>query len=145
MTFLYSLTHLFLQLKLKTSNKRTQVCKFKIDKKPTPTPNRNLKQWMTLAKISVSLRLALFRRTQILRREKNLHKHIKEISSDISLILGCILRITKFLNQSIFKNSRPEVFCKKGVLKNFTKLTEKHLSQSLQLYQKRDSGAGAFL
>ena len=121
------------------------MCKFNIDKKPTPTPNRNLKQWMTLAKISVSLRLALFRRTQILRREKNLHKHIKEISSDISLILGCILRITKFLNQSIFKNSRPEVFCKKGVLKNFTKLTEKHLSQSLQLYQKRDSGAGAFL
>ena len=89
------------------------MCKFKIDKKPTPTPNRSLEQRITNEKISVSLRLALFRQTQILHREKNLHKHIKKISSDISLILGCILRITKFLNLSIFKNSRPEVFCKK--------------------------------
>ena len=30
-------------------------------------------------------------------------------------------------------SSRPEVFCKKGVLKNFTKFTEKHLCQSLFL------------
>ena len=28
-------------------------------------------------------------------------------------------------------SSRPEVFCKKGVLKNFTKFTGKHLCQSL--------------
>ena len=28
------------------------------------------------------------------------------------------------------RNSRPEVFCKKGVLKNFAKFTEKHLCQS---------------
>ena len=27
--------------------------------------------------------------------------------------------------------SRPEVFCKKGVLRNFTKFTGKHLCQSL--------------
>ena len=32
---------------------------------------------------------------------------------------------------SIFRSSRPEVFCEKGVLKNFTKFTEKHLCQSL--------------
>ena len=32
-----------------------------------------------------------------------------------------------FINES----SRPEVFCKKGVLKNFTKFTVKHLCQSL--------------
>ena len=31
------------------------------------------------------------------------------------------------------RSSRPEVFCKKGVLKNFTKFTEKHLCQSLFL------------
>ena len=29
------------------------------------------------------------------------------------------------------KSSRPEVFCKKGVLRNFTKFTGKHLRQSL--------------
>ena len=31
----------------------------------------------------------------------------------------------------INRSSRPEVFCKKGVLKNFTKFTGKHLCQSL--------------
>ena len=31
------------------------------------------------------------------------------------------------------KSSRPEVFCKKGVLGNFTKFTGKHLCQSLFL------------
>ena len=30
----------------------------------------------------------------------------------------------------IFRSSRPEVFCKKGILRNFAKITEKHLSQS---------------
>ena len=50
-------------------------------------------------------------------------------------------------------SSRPEVLCKKGVLRNFAKFTGKHLSQSLffnkvaglrqvsglQFYEKRDS------
>ena len=31
----------------------------------------------------------------------------------------------------LFRSSRPEVFCKKGVLENFTKFTGKHLYQSL--------------
>ena len=31
----------------------------------------------------------------------------------------------------IFRSSRPEVFCKKGVLRNFAKFTGKHLCQSL--------------
>ena len=31
----------------------------------------------------------------------------------------------------IYRSSRPEVFCKKGVLRNFAKITEKHLCQSL--------------
>ena len=30
----------------------------------------------------------------------------------------------------MLRSSRPEVFCKKGVLKNFTKCTGKHLCQS---------------
>ena len=29
------------------------------------------------------------------------------------------------------RSSRPEVFCKKGVLRNFTKFTQKHLCYSL--------------
>ena len=33
--------------------------------------------------------------------------------------------------KSITKSSRPEVFCKKGVLKIFTKFTEKHLGEDL--------------
>ena len=31
----------------------------------------------------------------------------------------------------MFQKQLPEVFCKKSDLKNFTKFTEKHLSQSL--------------
>ena len=38
-----------------------------------------------------------------------------------------VYKIT-FLN---VKSSRPEAFCKKGVLENFAKLTGKHLCQSL--------------
>ena len=32
-----------------------------------------------------------------------------------------------------YKSSSPEVFCKKGVLRNFAKITGKHLCQSLLL------------
>ena len=65
---------------------------------------------------------------------------------------------------NICRSSRPEVFCKKGVLRNFTKFTGKHLCQSLILKTpvpeshfnkvaglrpatllKRDSGTGVFL
>ena len=53
------------------------------------------------------------------------------------------------------RNSCSKVFCKKGVLTNFTKFTRKQLWQSLffnkvaglilQLYEKRGSGTGLFL
>ena len=36
--------------------------------------------------------------------------------------------------QWINRSSRPEVFCKKGVLRNFTKFTGKHLRQSQSLF-----------
>ena len=36
-----------------------------------------------------------------------------------------------FKNPSLFRSSRPEVFRKKGVLRNFVKFTEKHQCQSL--------------
>ena len=35
------------------------------------------------------------------------------------------------MNVSVFRSSRPEVFWKKGVLRNFAKFTGKHLCQSL--------------
>ena len=36
---------------------------------------------------------------------------------------------------AVFRSSRPEVFCKKGALRNFAKFTGKHLHQSL-IYNK---------
>ena len=88
-------------------------------------------------------------------------------------ILSCLdnsLNIINILNSFIFEtccpnlfltlyisfgSSCPEVFCKKGVLRNYAKFTGKHLCNSLflnkvaglslQLSQKQDSGAGVFL
>ena len=55
-------------------------------------------------------------------------------------------------SQMFFRSSRPEVFCKKDVLRDFANLTGKHMCQSLfinkvadqdqQLYLKRDHGTG---
>ena len=46
-----------------------------------------------------------------------------------------------------FRSCRPEVFCKKGVLRNFAKFAVKHLCQSLLFnkLQAWDSGTGVFL
>ena len=43
-----------------------------------------------------------------------------------------------------FRSSRPEVFCEKGVLRNFSKFTEKHLCQSLS-FNKVAGGACNFI
>ena len=60
-----------------------------------------------------------------------------------------------FGSGSLVRSSHPEAFCKKGVLRNFIKFTEKHLCQSLFVNKvaglrpatlsKRDSGTGIFL
>ena len=42
------------------------------------------------------------------------------------------------------RGSRPEVFCKKGVLRNFGKFTGKHLCQSLFLIKLQASGQSFF-
>ena len=57
------------------------------------------------------------------------------------------LVVIKFHDDSISRSSRPEVFCKRGVLRNLVKFTGKHLRQSLfliklqawglQLWQKK--------
>ena len=59
------------------------------------------------------------------------------------------------MNLSKLRSSRPEVFCKKGALRNFAKVTEKHLCRSLVFNKiaglrpatllKRGSGTGVFL
>ena len=51
---------------------------------------------------------------------------------------------------SMFRSSRPEVFCKKGVLENFAEFIGKHLCQSLFFnkvagLQKETSKRGVFL
>ena len=46
-------------------------------------------------------------------------------------VLKCCGRYSQLLNVMKYRSSCPEVFCKKGVLGNFTKSTRKHLSQSL--------------
>ena len=38
---------------------------------------------------------------------------------------------TRWLLVSVIRSSRPEVFCKKGILRNFTKSTRKYLCRSL--------------
>ena len=58
-------------------------------------------------------------------------------------------------SQMFFRSSRPEMFCKKAVLRDFPKFTRKHLYQSLfitkvagqgwQLYLKRDPVSWCFL
>ena len=40
------------------------------------------------------------------------------------------LRIKRFPDYKLYRSSHPEVFCKKGVLRNFAKLTGEHLCQS---------------
>ena len=42
-----------------------------------------------------------------------------------------IFETNKYIYRNGYRSSRPEVFCKKGVLRNFAKFTEKHLCQSL--------------
>ena len=64
------------------------------------------------------------------------------------------LRVNKKYDFSVLKQP-PEIFCKKGVLKNFGKITRKNLYQSLfsnkitgrglQPYWKRGSGTVVFL
>ena len=50
-----------------------------------------------------------------------------------------------FLKYGNIRSSRPEVFCKKGVVRNFAKFTGKHLCQSLFFNKVVDSGTGVFL
>ena len=48
-----------------------------------------------------------------------------------------VSRVGDFI-RSLYRSSRPEVFSKKGVFRNFAKFTEKHLCQSLFLNKVAD-------
>ena len=49
-----------------------------------------------------------------------------------NLILQNLLKtLLLIFGSSMTRSSRPEVFCEKGVLRNFSKFTGKHLCQSL--------------
>ena len=55
-------------------------------------------------------------------------------------LIGCLqcltlngINLNKIYEADCFRSSRPEVFCKKGVLRNFAKFTGRHLCQSLFL------------
>ena len=54
---------------------------------------------------------------------------------------------SEWKHKTAFRSSRLEVFCRKGVLRNFATFKGKHLCQSLRpaTLLKRDSGTGVFL
>ena len=56
-------------------------------------------------------------------------KSFKEFKSSISFSLKSLSSV--LFSIFFFRSSRPEVFCKKGVLRNFVKFTGKHLHQRL--------------
>ena len=57
---------------------------------------------------------------------------IPENSDRIATIFAkSINELVWFISHNLYRSSHPEVFCKKGVLRNFAKFTGKHLCQSL--------------
>ena len=63
-----------------------------------------------------------------------LHKYKVEQTEVISgLLFTFFLKNTSFMVTicRIYRSSPPEVFCKKGILRNYSKFTLKHLCQSL--------------
>ena len=61
------------------------------------------------------------------RAQDNRSQFKKEFQPLLNLLLLSSLSVSSTKNRS----SRPDVFCKKGVFKNFAKFTEKHLCQGL--------------
>ena len=64
----------------------------------------------------------------------NLHTSKPERRSEVAnfeLLRQYSTSFRLFPIPNLYRSSRPQVFCKKGILKNFTKFTGKHLWQSL--------------
>ena len=101
------------------------------NKKPARNLRLFLEDWTKISNGSEMLFVIIYL-TQIL--NQHLSKlHFEIIDQKINVLL------------SKGRSSRPEMFCKNGVIKNLTKFTGKHIWHSLfliifsQLYQKRDS------
>ena len=72
-------------------------------------------------------------------KDLNESKDLKMIADVINLVYRALtVFILTDVVYRIFRSSRPEVFCKKGVLKSFAKFTEKHLCKSLFLNKVAD-------
>ena len=56
------------------------------------------------------------------------------IPADFGTKIWRLLSFVLYLLWSLCRSTRPEVLCKKSVVRNFPKLTGKHLCQSLQFY-----------
>ena len=67
--------------------------------------------------------LVIRRKDKLPKLKKTIIKNITDVWFEGSFI--------KSYPKFIFRSSRPEVFCKKGVLRNFAKFTVKHLWQRL--------------
>ena len=63
-----------------------------------------------------------------------------QIINGSEMYLSYIWKIVAQTTGLQFRSSRPEVFCKKGVLRNFTKFTEKHLARVSFLKKLQASG-----
>ena len=95
----------------------------------------------------------------------NLLTSLAKISNDLNQWCNCNYNVIAplqlisiilifWLLRLNYRSSRPEVFCKKGVLRNFTKFAGKHLCQSSFFHKvaglrpatllKRGSGTGVF-
>ena len=71
-------------------------------------------------------------------KDLNESKDLKMIADVINLVYWALtVFILTDVVYPIFRGSRPEVFCKKGVLKNLAKFTEKHLCKCLFFILKR--------
>ena len=72
-------------------------------------------------------------------KDLNESKDLKMIADVINLVYRALtVFILTDVVYRIFRSSRPEVFCKKGVLKSFAKFTEKLLCKSLFLNKVAD-------
>ena len=91
----------------------------------------------TCVRDSFLIKLQVFRPTTLLKKEslaQVFSYEICKISKNTFFIEH--LQTTASDLSSVLRSSRPEVFCKKGVLRNFAKFAGKHLCQTL-LFNKR--------
>ena len=81
-----------------------------------------------------------FSKCDQIRRKLRIWSHLLKKSVIENFIFCAVYKLATF-RTAIFRNSRPEVFCKIGALRNFAKLTGKHLCQ--RLFFNKVAGLGS--